>query len=121
MTDNTCHVCYDKVSKGVTCENGHTCCQKHHLERIRAIYQEGQLAFDSMGQHCFICRCPIKDDRFSKEYFNCLKVIITIGVIQNGDSMGRISDEHPLDVMKRVELTIDPNLSKIFDNILKDL
>ena len=43
-----CHVCMEKIDgdKMVTCENGHSCCQKHHLERIRAIYQEGRFAFD---------------------------------------------------------------------------
>lgn len=73
-----CHVCMEKIDsdKMVTCENGHSCCQKHHLERIRAIYQEGRCAFeDGQGQHCFMCRCSLGDHRFSSAYFKNLRVI----------------------------------------------
>ena len=73
-----CHVCMEKIDsdKMVTCENGHSCCQKHHLERIRAIYQEGLLSFeDGGGQCCFMCRCSIGDHRFSSAYFKNLRVI----------------------------------------------
>ena len=80
-----CHVCMEKIDgdKMVTCENGHSCCQKHHLERIRAIYQEGRFAFDlgpthGGGQHCFMCRCNIEDDLFSSAYRKNLHVIQAI-------------------------------------------
>lgn len=77
-TQLECHVCMEKIDsdKMVTCENGHSCCQKHHLERIRAIYQEGRSAFVSgQGQHCFMCRCSLGDHRFSSAYFKNLSVI----------------------------------------------
>ena len=89
-----CHVCYERVpeEKSVTCCNGHTCCQKHHLERIRAIYQEGQSAYggagsrsnghsgEAHGQMCFMCRCPIGDARFSVNFFKLLKVIQAVEI-----------------------------------------
>ena len=68
----TCHICYEtpKEGKEVVCVNGHLCCQKHHLERIRAIYQEGRNAFgyggegeeveDASGQQCFMCRVLLR-------------------------------------------------------------
>ena len=83
----TSHICYEtpKEGKEVVCVNGHLCCQKHHLERIRAIYQEGRNAFgyggegeeveDASGQQCFMCRVFIEDDRFGESYFKCLRVI----------------------------------------------
>lgn len=77
-TQLECHVCMEKIDsdKMVTCENGHSSCQKHHLERIRAIYQEGRSAFvDGQGQHCFMCRCSIGDHRFGSAYFKNLRVI----------------------------------------------
>jgi len=89
MSENTCHICYEGISegKGVTCENGHSCCQKHHLERVRAIYQEGRSAFEGLkgvenanGQDCFLCRCYLPDALFSMSYFKCLVVIIAIEI-----------------------------------------
>jgi hypothetical protein len=105
--DNTCHVCYEEVpeGKGVTCENGHTCCQKHHLERVRAIYQEGRSAFEGMGtkvenangQDCFMCRCYLPDALFSLSYFKCLTVIQTIEIPK---MHGLETTEHPIDSMR---------------------
>lgn len=79
-----CHVCYERVpeEKSVTCCNGHTCCQKHHAERIRAIYQEGGRAYsgEAQGQKCFMCRCPIEDARFSVNFFKLFKVILAVEI-----------------------------------------
>jgi hypothetical protein len=84
-----CHVCYEKISaeKAVTCKNGHTCCQKHHLERVRAIYQQGDTAYGGMddrggnnGQNCFMCRCEIGDARFSRSFFKVLRVIQAVEI-----------------------------------------
>jgi len=69
-------------AKLVCCENGHHCCQKHHLERVRAIYQEGRAAFGGtdpdnkgQGQKCFMCRVSIPDALFSDTYFKNLGII----------------------------------------------
>ena len=68
-------------------ENGHSCCQKHHLERVRAMYQEGRSAFGGLfgcegdsGQHCFMCRCAIGDARFSPSFFKVLRVIQAVEI-----------------------------------------
>ena len=100
-----CHVCYVNIpeGKGVTCENGHSCCQKHHLERVRAMYQEGRSAFGRLdgcegesGQHCFMCRCEIGDARFSPSYFKVLQVIQAVEIPK---MLGR-TDIHPSVIVK---------------------
>ena len=107
-----CHVCYENIpeGKGVTCENGHSCCQKHHLERVRAIYQEGQSAFGGLdgcggdnGQHCFMCRCAIGDDRFSPSFFKVLRVIQAVEI----PKMMGITDIHPSTLMEETADLID--------------
>ena len=110
-----CHICYENITegKGVTCENGHSCCQKHHLERIRAMYQEGRSAFGGLdvggggGQSCFLCRCCIGDHRFSSSFFNVLKVIqlVEIPKLLDHPVLGRPVQIHPLDLMKRIDGT----------------
>ncbi len=79
-----CHVCMENVpcNKVVTCVNGHSCCQKHHLERIRAIYQEGRNAYTEggTGQSCFMCRVPIGDNHFSHVFFKNLHIIQAIEI-----------------------------------------
>ena len=112
-----CHVCYKPFTlahamstETVTCPNGHICCQRHHLERVRAIYQEGNpSAFaggeDGSGtaQHCFMCRCDMKDDLFSPSYFRCLAVLQLIEIPKMYQKKGHnITPEHPLDMMKKV-------------------
>lgn len=82
MTCHECPVCMEMVAeeKMVMCQNGHRVCEKHQLERIRAIYQEGRPAFNGggQGQHCFMCRCNMKDDLFSDQYFKLLRLIQSI-------------------------------------------
>jgi len=106
--EKECHVCYEKIptGKGVTCSNGHSCCQKHHLERVRAMYQEGQSAFGGLdgcegnsGQHCFMCRCAIGDARFSKSFF---KVLVVIQSVEIPKMMG-INDIHPSELLKDLQ------------------
>lgn len=79
MTCHECPVCMEMVAeeKMVMCPNGHRVCEKHQLERIRAIYQEGRPAFhgNGQGQQCFTCRCDMKDDLFSPQYFKMLRLI----------------------------------------------
>jgi hypothetical protein len=83
-----CHVCYENVFKDkcVTCGNGHSCCQKHHLQRVRSIYQENNMAYgagrddDGAGQRCFICREYIIDESFSLNYFKNLQLIQAVEV-----------------------------------------
>jgi len=116
-TQLECHVCMEMIDsdKMVTCENGHSCCQKHHLERIRAIYQEGRFSFtddEGGGQHCFMCRCSIGDDRFSPAYFKNLHVIQAIelpkmiGVTNPQLGLSRIPDtQEILDILEATSLT----------------
>ena len=72
-----CPICFEKCNPCyVQCPNGHTCCERHHVERIRAIYEGGGRAFGSNAQHCFECRTSIPDSSFSPKYFNLLKVTV---------------------------------------------
>lgn len=89
MTCHECPVCMEMVSeeKMVQCQNGHRVCEKHQLQRIRAIYQEGRSAFNEIegcengkGQHCFVCRCVMGDSRFSVNYFKMLRLIQAIEI-----------------------------------------
>jgi hypothetical protein len=119
MSDNNCHVCYEEIAegKGVTCENGHSCCQKHHLERVRAIYQEGCSAFGTpsligektgdSGQCCFICRQGIPDNLFSENYKKCLLVIQAIEIPKMLNAAAGLPPDtnmtHPLDDLATME------------------
>jgi hypothetical protein len=70
-----CPVCLDDVPKhkSVRCPNGHWCCEKHHIQRIKAVYETRKSAFDSgVAQHCFECRCHIPDELFSNTYHKLL-------------------------------------------------
>jgi hypothetical protein len=54
-TENECPVCYDPCAKlSVTCCNGHTICEKHYLQRYKAIYEDGRLAFGDDGVHSVV-------------------------------------------------------------------
>ena len=84
-TENECPVCYDPCAKlSVTCCNGHTICEKHYLQRYKAIYEDGRLAFgdDGVAQCCFMCRSDIEDSFFSKTYFDVLEIVITQGMLK---------------------------------------
>ena len=85
-----CHVCLCDVptSKVATCRNGHSCCEKHHIQRVKAIYESGEYAFDdpdpengsggAQGQMCFMCRCSMRDECFSQTYFKMLRVCLLV-------------------------------------------
>lgn len=88
-TLHECPVCMETVKqeKMVMCKNGHRVCEKHQLERIRAIYQEGRTAFGGFddddsgeGQKCFMCRCNMGDHLFSDQYFRMLRLIQAIEI-----------------------------------------
>ena len=101
MTTHSCHVCMEVVdeSKLVCCPNGHHCCQKHHLERIRAIYQEGRVAFGSgNGQTCFMCRQDIPDTSFSPAYFKNLLFIqaVECSTLMLGKDMKHVNNRKEL-------------------------
>ena len=38
----SCPVCYDDVpiAKTVSCQHGHRTCEKHHIQRAKAMYEE---------------------------------------------------------------------------------
>ena len=75
-----CSVCMEEHSKlAVTCCNGHKICEKHYLQRYKAIYEEGREAFnDDHAQKCFMCRTPMEDARFSQTYDKNLKLLVAL-------------------------------------------
>ena len=82
MSHQECSVCYEPCAKlSVTCCNGHTICEKHYLQRYKAIYEEGTNPFDddNDSQICFFCRTEINDDAFSPIYFRNLQFVILQG------------------------------------------
>jgi len=83
MSHQECSVCYEPCAKlSVTCCNGHTICEKHYLQRYKAIYQEGRQAFhDDNAQSCFLCRTEIGDDEFSLTYHKNMKLVICQGML----------------------------------------
>jgi len=76
-----CPVCLEECAKlSVTCCNGHTCCQKHFLQRAKAVYSEGRMAFrDDDVQRCFTCRTQISDANFSDVYYKNRSLVQTQG------------------------------------------
>jgi hypothetical protein len=82
--ENECPVCFGPCAKlSVTCCNGHAVCEKHYLQRYKAIYEEGRTAFhDDNAQCCFMCRSNIQDSSFSKPYFDLLEIVIAQGVLK---------------------------------------
>ena len=83
-SENECPVCFGPCAKlSVTCCNGHAVCEKHYLQRYKAIYEEGRTAFhDDNAQCCFMCRSKIQDSSFSKPYFDLLEIVIAQGVLK---------------------------------------
>lgn len=68
----------------VTCCNGHTVCEKHFLQRAKAIYEEGRLAFGGEGrvQRCFSCRADIPDNKFSDGWHKTMECIVVNGILK---------------------------------------
>ena len=80
-----CHVCLGDVPtcKVAKCPNGHACCEMHHIQRVKAIYESGRNAFDDEsdgggGQLCFECRAVMPDELFSRAYLNMLDITIAV-------------------------------------------
>ena len=78
-----CPICFEDVceAKTVCCPNGHRCCEKHHIQRIKAVCETGKIPFiedGCMAQKCFECRSNIPDNSFSETYFKMLCVTLTI-------------------------------------------
>ena len=81
MTTTYCHVCLGDVStcKVAKCPNGHACCEKHHIQRVKAIYESGRKAFHGGGgQICFECRADMPDSVFSENYIKLLRITIAV-------------------------------------------
>jgi hypothetical protein len=98
-----CPICYDFIKKGVKCCHGHEVCEKHFIERARAIYEEGRLAcHHDHFQKCFICREEMGDDRFSESYHNLLRLTQFLGMAKH---MGLSKDEiyYKLKLMRELE------------------
>ena len=78
-----CPICLEQVpkTKCVSCPNGHSCCEKHFLQRTRAIYEEGDLVYGERdGQQCFLCREPIDEDVFSDVFWKNMSLIQYLGL-----------------------------------------
>ena len=80
-----CAICLEPCSKlSVKCCNGHEVCEKHFLQRYKAIYEEGRLAFKGdNAQRCFVCRQKMHDNEFSDTYFKNLRLVIFITNAKN--------------------------------------
>jgi hypothetical protein len=80
-----CPICFSTTNTMATCHNGHMFCENCMLDRIKAVYDEGRLAFrDDDTQKCFICRCDMGDSDFSDNYGKLLQCVVL-----NGCSKGR--------------------------------
>jgi len=90
-----CPVCYEQCAKlSVTCCNGHAVCEKHYLQRCKAIYEEGRFAFETgMAQCCPMCRVSVCDSEFSKVYFTNLKLVIVQGLLKKA---GKVADSNSI-------------------------
>lgn len=80
-----CPICFEDVceAKTVCCPNGHRCCEKHHIQRIKAVCETGTTLFKDgwcNGQKCFECRSNIPDESFSETYFKMLRVTLVIEI-----------------------------------------
>ena len=80
-TMSECPICYEDTAKlSITCCNGHTCCQKHYLQRAKSIIEEGPSAHaaflrDNNLHSCFLCRTDLNDNDFSEVYFKNLHLL----------------------------------------------
>ena len=82
--NDECPVCMETCAElSVTCCNGHKVCEKHFLQRAKAVYEEDRMAFggDSCVQRCFVCRTDLGNDRFSDNYHKLINWVIIYGVM----------------------------------------
>ena len=78
-----CAVCMEPCAElSVTCCNGHMVCEKHFLQRAKAIYEEGRYAYDDKVQRCFLCRAGIPDNKFSDVHHKIMEAIVVDGVLK---------------------------------------
>ena len=76
-----CPICYKECAKlSVTCCNGHTVCEKHHLQRCKVILGEGRKI--SKCRRCFLCQDMIAKSSFSTTYWKVLDCVIAEGVLK---------------------------------------
>ena len=91
-----CHVCLGDVPtcKVAKCPNGHACCEMHHIQRIKAIYESGKRAFHGGGgQMCFECRADMPDSVFSENYKKLMRVTIAVELSKQVAGR-RMTNEH---------------------------
>jgi hypothetical protein len=80
-----CVVCMEPCAElSIMCCNGHMVCEKHYLQRAKAIYEEGRSAFSNKEnvQRCFLCRTDIPTYKFSDKHNKIMDVIIADGEIK---------------------------------------
>ena len=97
-----CPVCYEQCAKlSVTCCNGHAVCEKHYLQRCKAIYEEGRLAYGkgNMGQCCPVCRKKVPDRKFSTVYFANQKLVVAQGMLKVS---GKVADAKSIEMAAKV-------------------
>ena len=87
-----CAVCMELCAElSVTCCNGHKVCEKHYLQRAKAVYEEGRYAFGGEGrvQRCFLCRARIPDNKFSDQHHKIMEAIVVDGVLKINENAYR--------------------------------
>lgn len=102
-----CHVCFSDVPtcKVAKCPHGHACCEKHHIQRVKTIYEEGEIAFNGgsgSGQMCFECRGRIPDSHFSEIYMKLLRLTIAVEISKRHSGC-RMTNEGIEDYLRRVK------------------
>ena len=70
--EGECPICYDKLSKPLTCPNGHKVCEDHYLKYITATYETSNLP----KGRCFICRETLSTSCFSQGFIKQLPDVI---------------------------------------------
>ena len=105
-----CHVCLGDVPtcKVAKCPNGHACCEKHHIQRIKAIYEGGQKAFgddpnERIGQRCFMCRAIMPGALFSERYFRMLRITQAVEVPKQVSGR-RMTNEGIVEILQALQL-----------------
>jgi hypothetical protein len=80
-----CPVCMEPCTKPcVKCPNGHSCCQKHFLQRGMSMTTKGNYAFKNKTScmRCFVCREALQVNNFTwnDEFTNGLLFLVCLGV-----------------------------------------
>lgn len=69
-----CPICYNPLSKPITCPNGHKVCQEHYLQHINAVYDDDWRVPKGI---CFMCRAELPSSCFTKNFILQLPFIFT--------------------------------------------